>query len=217
MNIILEAVCGSIAYGLATPNSDEDLRGVFVAPTEQLLGLRKPAETVDKTNPDVCYHEVEKYMRLCLKCNPSLLEILFMDDYRILTDEGQALIDLRSAFLSNTVRHAYGGYAISQARRLNARGDGIWDSDVKNRYAKHGRHCFRLLDQGQQLLETGTLTVRVSNREELFALGELSPLEMVDKFEERFREFNSAVSILPDHPDFERVNSLLLEIRHAHL
>ena len=216
MNIILEAVCGSLSYGLATPDSDEDLRGIFVAPTKEVLGLRKPKETIDRNNPDVCYHEIEKYLRLCLKCNPSLLEMLFMEEYRVLTEEGKALVDIRSAFLSNLVRQAYGGYAIAQARRLNARGDGIWDSDVRNRYAKHARHCFRLMDQGKQLLETGTLMVRVSNREELFALGELTPEEMVDKFEARFQAFDATPSVLPDKPDFEAVNRFLLEIRYAH-
>jgi len=212
MKIILEAICGSHAYGLDTPESDIDLKGIFVAPTIEILSLHKPKETIDKTDPDICYHEIEKFIRLALKANPTILEILFLDKYEILTSEAQLLIDNRSLFLSNTVYKSYGGYAIAQARKLNRRGDS-WDVGMKNRYAKHARHCFRLLDQGKQLLETGTLDVKVKNREELFQLGNLNPEQMVDKFELVFKEFDKVKSILPDNPDYEKINQILLTIR----
>jgi hypothetical protein len=211
-NIILEAVSGSHAYGLDTPESDIDLKGVFVAPTLEVLSLRKPRETIDRTDPDDCYHEVEKFIRLAMKCNPTILEMLFLDDYRILTETGKLLISARNQFLSNTVYKSYGGYAIAQARKLNRRGDS-WDVGMKNRYAKHARHCFRLLEQGRQLLETGDMDVKVKNREELFSLGELNPEQMVDKFEKSFKEFDKIKSILPDEPDYDAINEILLTIR----
>ena len=212
MKIILEAICGSHAYGLDTPESDIDLKGIFVAPTQEILSLRKPNETIDKTNPDICYHEVEKFMRLAMKGNPTILEMLFLDEYKILTDEARLLIENRQYFLNNVIYKSYGGYVIAQARKLNRRGDS-WDAGMKGRYAKHARHCFRLLDQGKQLLETGTMSVKVKNREELFALGDLNPEQMVNKFEESFKDFDKIQSILPDKPDYERLNSILLKIR----
>jgi uncharacterized protein len=212
MKIILLGVCGSKAYGLDTPESDVDLKGVFVSPTIDLLGLRKPKETIDKTDPDICYHEVEKFIRLALKANPTILEQLYLNDYRILTEEGQLLIDNRTAFLSNTIFRSYGGYVLSQARKLNRRGDSF-DVGMKNRYKKHARHLFRLLDQGRQLLETGDLDIRVKNREELFAIGELPVDQLIDKFEEGFKEFDKIKSILPDKPDYDRINAVLLKVR----
>jgi len=212
MKIILEAICGSHAYGLDTPESDIDLKGVFVAPTQEVLSLKKPKETIDKTNPDVCYHEVEKFIRLAMKCNPTILEMLYLDDYRILTETGRLLISARNQFLSSIVYKSYGGYAIAQARKLNRRGDS-WDVGMKNRYAKHARHCFRLLEQGRQLLETGEMSVKVTNREELFSLGELNPEQMVDKFEKSFKDFDKIKSILPDQPDYDAINEILLTIR----
>jgi len=211
-NIILEAVCGSHAYGLDTPESDIDLKGVFVAPTQSILSLRKPRETIDRTDPDVCYHEVEKFIRLAMKCNPTILEMLFLDDYNILTQEGQLLVDSRKAFLSDMVRNAYHGYVFSQVRKLNSRGDS-WDVGMKNRYKKHSRHLFRLLDQGKQLLETGTLDVKVKNRDELFAIGELTVDKLIDKFTIEFKKFENIKSILPKEPDYNRINNILLYIR----
>jgi len=37
--IILECISGSKAYGLDTPQSDTDIRGVFILPQEDIYGL----------------------------------------------------------------------------------------------------------------------------------------------------------------------------------
>jgi predicted nucleotidyltransferase len=67
-NIILEGITGSVAYGLDTEDSDEDVKGIYVAPTEAVLSLNKPRETFDHTEPDWTYHELGKFMSLAIKC-----------------------------------------------------------------------------------------------------------------------------------------------------
>jgi predicted nucleotidyltransferase len=214
-SIVLEGITGSTAYGLATPDSDVDKHGVYQAPTREVLGLFPPKETVVTNDPDITYHEVAKFIRLAAKANPTVLEILFLSDYTIITPVGQMLIDHRSAFLSKTIYHSYGGYAIAQARRLNYRGDSF-SSETKHRYSKHARHCFRLLQQGRQLLETGTLDVKVKNWDELFAIGELPVSDLVDRFEAEFKEFDKIQTSLPDGPDYIKLNELLIHIRDRH-
>lgn len=211
-SIILEGITGSTAYGLATPDSDVDKHGVYQAPTREVLGLFPPKETVVTNDPDITYHEVTKFIRLAAKANPTVLEILYLSDYTIVNPVGQLLIDNRAAFLSKTIYHSYGGYAIAQARRLNYRGDSF-SSDTKHRYNKHARHCFRLLQQGRQLLETGTLDVKVQNRDELFAIGELPVSDLVDRFEAEFKAFDKIHTSLPDEPDYATLNTLLITIR----
>lgn len=213
-NIILEGITGSKAYGLDTPDSDEDIKGIYVANTADVLSLTPVRETVDHTEPDWTYHEVEKFMRLALKCNPTILEVLFLDGYTVTSKFGRMLVDHRHLFLSNIVRHSYGGYAISQVRKLNARG-GTFGSGRTNRYSKHARHCFRLLYQGAELLRTGNLTVRVTPemRKELFAIGELPVDQLVDRFEAEFKKFDAIQSVLPDKPDVEGASKILLKIR----
>lgn len=221
-NVILKAVTGSKAYGLDTPDSDTDIKGIFVAPNQELLGLfwNQHKETIDRTAPDRCYHELGKFIRLASRCNPSVLELLFMADYLKLEATGQLLIDNRSLFLSNEIYKSYGGYALSQARRLNARseeGKVGFSSQTKNRYAKHARHCYRLLWQGKELLETGNLNVRVTpeQRKKLFALGEMEVDDLVNCFEIEFKLFDKIVSVLPDKPDYKKLNDLLIAIRYA--
>ena len=216
MRTILKARVGSHLYGLNHENSDEDFLGVMVRPTEEILGFFNNEETYVTHNPDCTLHEVKKFINLAAKGNPTVLELLFCPEYLHMTYEGAILVAHREMFLSNNVRASFGGYAVQQARKLQAReAEGLegFNPAVKNRYAKHARHCFRLMRQGRMLLETGTLNPRLENPEEYFALGEMLSDELIEKFEEEFSTFDSVKSILPDEPDWEGLNELLLEIR----
>jgi hypothetical protein len=160
-------------------------------------------------------------------CNPTVLELLFLDKYETLLPEAQLLIDIRKSFLSSIIINSYGGYAIQQARKLNNRAyrtTGItidelssagisFNADTNNRPAKHARHCFRLLQQGKELLETGELNVKVKNREELLSIGKLTIDELVCKFEEEYQKFKFTKSVLPKDPDYVTINNVLLKIR----
>lgn len=220
-NIILEGVTGSVAYGLNTENSDVDIKGVYLLPTTKVLALKFNPEktTIDHTNPDWVYHEVGKFMKLVLGGNPTVTELLYLHEYTELDPIGQALIDNRELFLStDSVMKAYRGYALSQAMRLNNRTDQGLDgyaSALKNRFAKHTRHCFRLLLQARQLLETGTLEIKVTpqQREWLFEMGEQDADTVVSKFMEMDKEFDNIKSVLPNKPDIKSLNEILYQIR----
>lgn len=215
INIILQGITGSTAYGLATEHSDIDRHGIFLAPNATLLGILTLRETVVTHDPDSAYHELGKYVRLAAKANPTVLELMFLDSYEVLHPAAQILIDNRDMFLSKTIFKSYGGYALSQAKRLDRRGDSF-SADTRKRTAKHARHLLRLIDQGTQLLTTGTLDVKVKNREELFAFGELPVDQIVTRFFEEFETFDAIKTDLPDTPDFERINRIVLEIREAY-
>lgn len=220
-NIILEAILGSKAYGLDTATSDTDIKGIYLLPLEKVLslGFNSDNTTKDHTNPDWVYHEVQKYIKLALNGNPTITELLWVTDYTVMTPIGKLLVDNRDIFLSQAYFKSYGGYALGQAKDLNRRG-GTYGHGRGNRYEKHTRHCFRLLMQGKELLETGKLTVRVTpeQREELFAIGKESPEVIMKKFTEAFQPFKDdsptrIKSILPLKPDREAANKLLLQIR----
>jgi predicted nucleotidyltransferase len=173
---MLGGVVGSHAYGLNTEASDVDRMYFAAAPTVAFHGLNPPwgkTATVVQKDPlsDVVVHEAAKMLGLVLKCNPSVLEVLWLDEYEVRTNLGARLIDLRGKFISQRlVRNAYLGYATDQFTRLtNA---GRFSSVPVNRIKKHARHILRLLDQGTQLYTTGTFTVKVDEPQRYFDFAE---------------------------------------------
>lgn len=223
-DVILQGIVGSTAYGLAHEGSDEDRLGIYVAPLRSVLGVGGPHVVEDslvRHDPDLTLHEVGKYVRLALSANPTILELLWLPDYEIQTLPGEILCAHRFHFLSEPkVKGRYGGYAKAQAERLlrrDSEGKAGFSSDVKNRTAKHGRHCYRLLLQGAQLLREGRMTVNVGDhRDELFEAGEraaANPQAFYDEIMNKLAEFDLIESVLPDTPDTEVINTLLIDIR----
>lgn len=80
---LFATVSGAHLYGFESPDSDVDLRGAFVLPLSEVVGLRTGAETVtltyDRANLeiDLVCHDVLKYCRLLLKHSGEVLEQLY--------------------------------------------------------------------------------------------------------------------------------------------
>jgi uncharacterized protein len=218
MNLLLEGVVGSTAYGLSTPTSDTDYAGIYVEPTASFLGLHPPNQQrstkTGRDGADATYHA----MGLILACNPSAMEVLWLEEYSHLTADGEELVALRDRFLSaSRVRKAFYGYATAQVVRM-ARHERADDP----RRAKNARHTMRLLWQGFQLYTTGVLPVRLPDPEPYFAFGERVSAdpeakvaqELLAEYESRFDE---AVTVLPDAPDEAPLEDFLQRLRRAHL
>jgi predicted nucleotidyltransferase len=218
VNVILEGVVGSHAYGLAHAGSDVDTLGVFCEEPRRLLGLTRPDDSVVSHEPDVTHHELGKFCSLALKCNPTVLELLFLPEHTFVTDEGRWLLELRGRCLSAPLaRNAYGGFAEAQRRRLLNKEH----PETDPRYAKLVRHLFRLLWQGTALLETGELVVRLDRPDvtlvrqwenegpEAVSEGALRALARMDAAAER--------SPLPEKPDRDTIDNFLKDVRHDQL
>lgn len=127
---------GSHLYGLNTPESDIDYRGIFVPNLKDVLRGNFPKEvsytTGDSnsknTNQDVDakLFSVQKFLDLCYKGDTNGLDLLFsvnnpdaiiMQDFsaKMLMSNPLALVNLETA-------DAYVGYAISQARKYGIKG-----------------------------------------------------------------------------------------------
>lgn len=222
-NILLSGIVGSVAYGLATEDSDTDRLGVFASPAERLLGLHPDQPSVVTTSPDVTFHEAGKFVALLLKCNPTVTELLWLPDdlYEARTHPGNDLIEIRQAFLSRTyVRNAYLGYATQQFRRLESRGDGSFSSDTRKRTGKHARHLLRLLTQGLELYETGNLTVRLAKPEHYRHFGEMVAEGNTEAASREIASaehwFDTVDSPLPEKPDEDAAEEWLLRVRRAY-
>lgn len=223
MNLLLSGVVGSTAYGLAGPDSDVDMLGLFAAPTVAFHGLHPPAESRVTTRPDRTLHEAAKFCRLALGGNPTVGELLWLPDdlYRHRTTWGDELIGIRDAFLSAPrVRDAYLGYAGRQFRRLESRGDGGFSADARRRTAKHARHLWRLCHQGLRLYRGDGLVIRLDDPAacrgfgDRVAAGDVALARAV--LAEHEAAFDATRSPLPEHPDEAAAERWLLALRAHH-
>ena len=98
--------------------------------------------------------ELEKFLRLALKANPNILEVLWTPIVLESTELGNRLRELRTAFLSKHLYKTYSGYVLSQFRRMKNRFDK--DGQFKN---KHAMHLLRLLFSGIHALKTGEIMI----------------------------------------------------------
>ncbi len=117
--LIYETVHGSQAYGLATPTSDVDVKGVLVGPASWYHGFVGGPEQVE-LSPDHVRYELRKYFRLAAAANPTVLELLWTPPacHLHMTPAGEQLLACREQFLSLRVKDSFCGYAMSQLGRI---------------------------------------------------------------------------------------------------
>lgn len=211
----MECVTGSRAYGLNHAQSDTDKMGIFLAPTVNVAGLYWNAkdESWSDAGPDGddnTLHEVGKFLRLVLKSNPTMLELLFMNEYTILDEVGQGMIDIRDKMLYTTqVRAAYLGYATAQRDRVLR--------EYPDHKVKMLRHCLRIAEQGAELISTGEFNVRVDDPERFFALDTMDLMRAGMILESALYNLETADSVLRDEPDVRAVDEFLKEVRRSNI
>ena len=122
-NMLVKHYAGSIAYGTNLPTSDVDFRGIFCADP---INVRTPffpvRECEDINEEDTKYYELAHFMKLCLDCNPNIIETLWVDDSDIVfrTDAYDLLRENRHKLLSSKIAFTTSGYALSQLKRLKS-------------------------------------------------------------------------------------------------
>lgn len=214
-SVILRVVVGSRAYGLDGPDSDIDLRGVYLPPADAHWSLAGVPEQLEHDTRDEVYWELEKFLTLALKANPNILECLFTPHVEEATPIGEELLAMREAFLSKLVYQTYNGYVMSQFKRVHQR-----IQAGRPAKPKHMMHLVRLLLSGIEALETGAIRIEVdAHRHRLLAIrdGE-TPWDEVDAWRlDLHRRFDAAYAStdLPERPDYRRANDFLLRARRA--
>jgi len=116
--VVLDAVVGSQAWGLADASSDVDRRGVFVLPFPWTSGLAAPPAELVSADGSATYWEVGKAVRQALRADPNTLEVFFAPALETSDCMGQWLRDQRDAFVSGEIYGSFGRYALSQAKKL---------------------------------------------------------------------------------------------------
>lgn len=212
-SVVFRAVIGSRAYGLQHVDSDTDIRGIYLPPAHMHWSIYGVPEQLENDETQECYWEYEKFLKLALKANPNVLEALHSPLVIHSSPIAEKLLARRSIFLSKLVYQTFNGYAMSQFRKL--------EQDVRNHGEikwKHAMHLLRLLLAGIETLKTGDLHLQVGGeRERLIAIrnGTLNWNEVDAWRLQLHAEFERAFETtkLPDRPDYEIANSLLIEAR----
>lgn len=245
-NTMFEGWTGSVAYGASSDNSDMDIVGFCMPPKDlvfpHLAGkipgfgtqeqkfeqyIQHHAE--DKSTGrvyDITVYSIVKFFQLVMENNPNMVDNLFLPRRCILhsTAVYEHAREHRKLFLHKGSYHKFRGYAMSQMSKINKgtnranpkRQESIekYGFDVKFAY-----HVVRLLLECEQILTTGDLRLdRDSEVYKSIRNGEWS-LERINAWaeeKERSLETLFANSKLPDHPDEEKIKTLLTECMEMH-
>lgn len=119
--LLSQCISGSRAYGLDTPESDIDIKGVFVLPERAFFGLGYTPQVANEKN-DIVYYELKRFAELLAKNNPNILELLGTGENSILYKHPLFELFNPDLFLSKLCFESFAGYAQSQiqkARGLN--------------------------------------------------------------------------------------------------
>jgi predicted nucleotidyltransferase len=147
-------VTGAHFFGFASPASELDLRGIYLAPTPQLLGLGGPADVLDHRGErdgflhDLSLSEARQALDLLLRGNGNILERLFTPWQLYDTPQLAQLRQLARGTLSRKYFRHYQGFFRGMCREHER---------AERPTIKTLLHVYRVALTGVHLLQTGEL------------------------------------------------------------
>jgi len=147
-------VTGAHFFGFASPASEIDLRGIYLAPTAQLLGLSSPAEVVDYRGErdgflhDLSLSEARGALDLLLRGNGNVLERLLTPWQLYDTPQLAQLRQLARGTLSRKYFRHYQGFFRGMCREHER---------AERPTLRTVLHVYRIALTGVHLLQTGEL------------------------------------------------------------
>ena len=114
--IVLECISGSKAYGLDTPTSDTDIKGVFVLPKEEFYGFNYTPQVSNETN-DIVFYEWGRFMELLSFNNPNILELLNTPESAVIYKHPYLNEISTELILSKLCNQTFGKFALSQIKK----------------------------------------------------------------------------------------------------
>ena len=235
---LLLTLMGSHVLGIAGPDSDFDVRGIFIASTSLVLSLFPHPQTFNreereffigtrsKTLPDgkseiedvrvdidFQVHEIEKVFRLLLKGNGNIVEML-LSPLVIFENMAVDWKEIGRAFVTKRLANHYRGFFRSMKKRA-----------AHNRGRKNVIYAFREIILGTMLMLTGEMIFDLHQLLDAYeatvgsaqivrdalAGEEITDLDALEKEWNRMEElFDAALerSPLPDEPSEETIMDL---------
>lgn len=149
--IILECISGSKAYGLDTPNSDTDIKGVFILPKDEFYSLDYIPQVQNETN-DIVFYELGRFMELLSLNNPNILELLNTPESSVIYKHPYLKEINSDLILSKLCADTFGKFAASQLKKAKGLKKKIVNPVEKER-KNILQFCFVQYQQGAVSLE----------------------------------------------------------------
>ena len=151
MNIVCEMLFGSHLYGLDTPNSDKDYKGIILPSKKQLLlgqtcfhvdeSTNKNSTKNSKDDIDKTYYSLQYFVNLACQGETVALDMLHGSDDKVIinSDIWKFLVDNRSKFYTKNMK-AYVGYVRKQAAKYGAKGSRLAEIERVLNIANSAKH-----------------------------------------------------------------------------
>lgn len=215
---LLETKFGSQVYGTATPFSDIDVGVVALESPLHIFGLQDATDfpqIQDEENRDVRRFWLKRFLRLCVRGNPNVLEWLYTPEEHVIYTHPlfeNYILFYRDVFLDyDKIIQSHLGFAKSQIIKMtrHEKEMGAKRKSLVMAYGydtKYASHAIRLIYQLTQILEHGRIVLPYpeSVRTELLSIkiGQVS----LSEFDVIYQERKAAVEkVIEDNQDLIRM------------
>lgn len=229
-----ELIGGSRLYGLDTPESDTDYRGIFIANSPTFKAGLESLDSIVTVEPDATYYELKRFFELLRKSNTQALEILFAPKsafqfrspwFDILQALRERLVD--TDYLANSLK----GYFHSEMRLATGERTGRLGGKRKSKVEEFGfspknfAQMIRLCEVGIHFFKTGEFIVNLREYNPTLAItlvdlklnpGRWDKGELVEWSESLYKLLEKAIegSTLNWKFDVDLAAGLILDIRN---
>lgn len=176
--MMCQLIGGSTLYGLNTPESDVDYRGLFLATDNKYVAGFATVESIVQTGEtDSVYYELYRYLTLLRKSNTQVLEILFAPEksFTLKTTAFDEIRDFKYELIdSEVLKKSLQGYVYSEMRLAVGERTGRLGGKRKESLNKHGFspknfvQILRLCRLGQTFFNRGEYIVNFKDSDEKF-------------------------------------------------
>ena len=133
--VLFRCISGSRAYGTHRPESDTDIKGIFMLPSTAYIRMEDPPGQVSDDRGDVVYFSLKRFLELAANANPNIIELLFMPDDCILfyAELMDRLLEQRHLFVTKKAYESHVGYAHAQIKKARGRNKWVNNPQPKER------------------------------------------------------------------------------------
>jgi hypothetical protein len=214
--IIFAKIWGSFSHNTNIVTSDIDYLGVYLAPTNHILGLKEIKETIVHEKPDVQLHEVGKFCRLLIKGNPGIVEALFTTRLYGYMNMWTDLMAMKNDFLTVNTVQQYLGYSSGQLKKLT---NGTYLHTIGGKYnTKWAYHLIRLLLDAQRISKGEEPIVWKEGKERELLMDIRNEKVAKEDVTKMAQDIISEIDgrkpwPIPESPNIEMLNDWLVKIR----